>query len=136
MTKRELQEYMEQVREQKRLESRIAELTAEMQRIKSVVLSDVPKGKGKSNERLEQIIDEKQQLINEYKAQIKKSHIIMSKIEVAVNSLSDERFRMILSMRYLDGRTWEYIADKMEYNLKWIYILHSRALNSISSISV
>ena len=49
MTKHELQEYMKQVREQKRLETRIAELTAEMQRIKSVVLSDAPKGKGKSN---------------------------------------------------------------------------------------
>ena len=134
MTKHELQEYMKQVREQKRLESRIAELTAEMQRIKSVVLSDTPKGKGKSNERLEQIIDEKQQLINDYKEQIKKAHIIMSKIEVAVNSLSDERFRMILSMRYLDGRTWEYIADNMNYNLKWIYILHKRALNKIKDV--
>ena len=135
MTKHELQEYMKQVREQKRLESRIAELTAEMQRIKSVVLSDVPKGKGKSNERLEQIIDEKQQLINDYKEQIKKAHIIMSKIEVAVNSLSDERFRMILSMRYLDGRTWEYIADKMNYELRWIYILHGRALNKIRDVN-
>ena len=134
MTKGDLQEYVKQVREQKRLESRIAELTAEMQRIKSVVLSDTPKGKGKSNERLEQIIDEKQQLINDYKAQIKKSHIIMSKIEVAVNSVSDERFRTILSMRYLDGRTWEYIADKMNYELRWIYILHGRALNKIRDV--
>lgn len=134
MTKRELQEYMKQVREQKRLESRIAELTAEMQRIRSVVLSDTPKGKCKSNERLEQIIDEKQQLINDYKNQILFNQQLMHNIEAAINSLTDERFCMILSMRYLDGRTWEYIADKMNYNLKWIYILHERALNKIKDV--
>ena len=127
---------MQNVREQKRLESRIAELTAEMQSIRSVVLSDVSRCKGKSNERLEQIIDEKQQLINDYKNQILWNQKLMHNIEAAINSLTDERFRMILSMRYLDGRTWEYIADRMSYNVKWIYILHGRALNSISSISV
>ena len=135
MTKRELQEYMKQVREQKRLESRIAELTAEMQRIKSVVLSDTPKGKGKSNERLQNIIDEKQKLINEYREKIKQGHIVMTNIEAALNKLNDERFRTILSLRYLDGRTWEYIADKMNYNLKWIYILHERALNKIKDVT-
>ena len=134
MTKRELKEYLQNVREQKRLESRIAELTAEMQRIKSVVLSDTPKGKGKSNERLEYIIDEKQQLINDYKNQILLNQKLMHNIEAAINSLTDERFRMILSMRYLDGRTWEYIADNMNYNLKWIYILHERALNKIKDV--
>lgn len=134
MTKRELQEYMKQVREQKRLESRIAELTAEMQRIKSVVLSDTPKGKGKSNERLQNIIDEKQKLINEYREKIKQGHIVMTNIEAALNKLNDERFRTILSLRYLDGRTWEYIADNMNYNLKWIYILHERALNKIKDV--
>lgn len=134
MTKRELQEYMQNVREQKRLESRIAELTAEMQRIKSVVLSDTPKGKGNSNERLEQIIDEKQQLINDYKNQILWNQKLMHNIEAAINSLTDERFRMILSMRYLDDRTFEYIADKMNYELRWIYILHGRALNKIRDV--
>lgn len=134
MTKRDLQEYMKQVREQKRLESRIAELTAEMQSIRSVVLSDTPKGKGKSNERLDQIIDEKQQLINDYKNHILLNQKLMHNIEVAINSVSDERFRMILSMRYLDGRTWEYIADKMNYELRWIYILHGRALNKIRDV--
>ena len=134
MTKHELQEYMKQVREQKRLESRIAELTAEMQSIRSVVLSDVPKGKGKSNERLEQIIGEKQQLINDYKNQILFNQQLMHNIEAAINSLTDERFRMILSMRYLDDRTFEYIADKMNYELRWIYILHGRALNKIRDV--
>ncbi len=36
--------------------------------------------------------------------------------------------RMLLELRYLEGKTWEEVAETMGYELRWIYRLHGRAL--------
>ena len=65
MTKQYLQQYLWCVQEQKRLESRIAAVREEMEGIRGIIVSDMPKGGGRDNEKLEKLIDLKQDLINE-----------------------------------------------------------------------
>ena len=134
MTKQYLQQYLWCVQEQRRLESRIAAVRDEMEGIRGVIVSDMPKGGGRDNEKLEKLIDLKQDLINEYHEQIKQGHIVMTNIETALHRLSDVRFRTLLSLRYLDGHSWEYIAEYMKYNKRHIFKMHGWALQEFEKI--
>ena len=62
---------------------------------------------------------------------IKLNHI---KIEVqkAIDSVADDRLRILLNLRYIQNRTWEYIADKMYYSSMWVStFLHNKSLSAI-----
>ena len=51
-----------------------------------------------------------------------------------VNKLDDATLRTILILRYLNFRTWEMIACKMNYSYMQICRLHSKALNLIKDV--
>lgn len=129
MTKQYLQQYLWCVQEQRRLESRIAAVRDEMEGIRGVIVSDMPKGGGRDNEKLEKLIDLKQDLINEYHEQIKQGHIVMTNIETALHRIRNIKLRSVISFHYLDGYSWSQIADKMNISERWVYILHKKALN-------
>ena len=41
-----------------------------------------------------------------------------------IERVNDPSQRLLLEMRYLCGNTWEDIAQKMGYDLRWVYRLH------------
>ena len=49
-------------------------------------------------------------------------------IETAVDAIPDERLRLILHYRYIDGMTFDAIAEKMCFSSKWTRKLHKSAL--------
>lgn len=51
-----------------------------------------------------------------------------------IDQLSDERYKTVCIMRYLNGWGWDRIAGVMGYNLtdKYIFRLHGKALSEIS----
>lgn len=53
---------------------------------------------------------------------------------VFINQLADLRFRVILTDYYINGDTWEQVAQTMKYDLRWIYRLHGRALQDFEKI--
>lgn len=66
----------------------------------------------------------------ELDAQIDRLVNLKREIEGRVNGLSDERFRVVLTLRYLNGLPWEEIAEKMHYTTRNIYNLHRAALDA------
>ena len=48
---------------------------------------------------------------------------------MAIDAVPDARHRELLRLRYIDGRTWEQIAEVMELSYQWICHLHGDALN-------
>lgn len=52
-------------------------------------------------------------------------------IEAAIDRIPDGRYRDVLRFRYVNGWTWERIADEMGYDLRWVHRLHGRALAMI-----
>ena len=54
------------------------------------------------------------------------------KIRRAINSLTDERLKVILELRYMKGDRWEDIADELNYDLRNVYYLHGTALQKIN----
>ena len=52
------------------------------------------------------------------------------KLSLEVNQLEDDRYRMILSERYFQGKKFEQIAVDRGYDIRWIYKLHGQALQA------
>lgn len=48
-----------------------------------------------------------------------------------VESVEDGTLRRLLHLRYIDGRTWEEIAVKMNYSYRQVLRLHGDALTAI-----
>lgn len=134
MTKEELQQYCTSSAEIDRLQERIQTVQNEIYSLRAVIPDDMPKGH-KETDRLEHLIDLKQALITEFMAQQKAHHMNMIHIENALMRMDNKKYKTLLSLRYLDNRTWEYIAEYMGYqDVRWIYKLHGRALQSIAHL--
>ena len=53
-------------------------------------------------------------------------------IENVIDSVEDDRLRLILSYRYIDGLKWENICCEANYSWQWIHKLHTKALEAIA----
>lgn len=74
-------------------------------------------------------------LEDEITAKIEQMVTVRTDIEVTINRISDQRLRLLLNYRYLDGKTWEEIAVKM--GLSYVHIvhrLHPYALKKITDV--
>lgn len=61
--------------------------------------------------------------------------LLRSEIEKEIYEIPDEKLRELLTRRYLMYQKWELIAEEMNYGLRHIYKLHSKALNAFDSIA-
>lgn len=48
-----------------------------------------------------------------------------------IGTVGDDTQRRLLYLRYIEGCTWEAIAERMHYSYQWVCILHGRALEAI-----
>ena len=46
----------------------------------------------------------------------------------AIDTVEEARLREVLELYYIDGFTWEQVAQRMELDPRWVYRLHGRAL--------
>ena len=46
----------------------------------------------------------------------------------AIRSVGEPRLAEVLELYYIDGFTWEQVAERMGLDLRWVYRLHGRAL--------
>lgn len=52
-------------------------------------------------------------------------------ISVVISKLSSPSHKILLELRYLEGKTWDEISKAMDYDLRWVYRLHGKALKEI-----
>ena len=45
-----------------------------------------------------------------------------------IELLDDNRYKAVLTLRYLSGRSWMYIAEKLHYSIRQVHNLHGEAL--------
>ena len=64
--------------------------------------------------------------------EIDQLHTIRQEIKEALDQLEDENLKLLMEYRYIDGMTWEQIAEKMDYSRQWVTSLHGRALFQIT----
>lgn len=73
-------------------------------------------------------------LEQEINAEIDELIRVKAEIEHTISAVADERLRLILIARYINGNRWEQIAVMQNIELRWLYRLHGRALSEVSKI--
>lgn len=53
-------------------------------------------------------------------------------IERKIEALSNANYALLLKYRYLDGCTWEEVAEQMNYSFRSVHYMHNKALNDIA----
>lgn len=54
--------------------------------------------------------------------------------EKLIQTLADERHRAVLELRYLCAMTWEEIAQKTHFTVRWAHKLHKEALDTLAGV--
>lgn len=56
---------------------------------------------------------------------------MLEEIEGLIDTLSDFDQKMVVKLRYIDGLTWEEVAQGMNYSLRTIHYIHGKALSEL-----
>ena len=131
MTKEELNKYTETKREIEIIEDKIEYLKEKKTSIKSMVITDMPRGSNSENDRLGILLGEIEELINIYNE--KQIRLIKQqiKIEEAISILDDPIDRNIMRLRYLEGMKWEKICVEVNYRRAQVHRHHKSILEKI-----
>lgn len=57
---------------------------------------------------------------------------LKEEIAAVIGRVPDERMRGLLELRYLNGLSWEEVAERMNYTTRNIYNLHNAALRAVT----
>ena len=72
---------------------------------------------------------------NRIEEQIDRLYLVKKEIDNAIESVPDAKLKRLLKLRYIDFKTWEKIAESLDFaDVRWVYILHGRALKEIKKI--
>jgi DNA-directed RNA polymerase specialized sigma subunit len=108
----------------------VARLRSKLTRIMPIYSTE-PKGGGSIRGKTEGIIAKIVDLEKEIDADVDRLISIRDNIKAIIEAVEDDRERLLLQYRYLDGKTFEKIAVEMNYSWRHIHRLHSRALSNV-----
>ena len=97
----------------------------------NVGLTDMPKNPNKGGSNVEDTVVRIVSLEEEVNRAIEKLVGIKDAIMKAIDAVPDQQERMLLTLRYLNYKTWEEIAFELNCTVRYVHVIHSRALNSI-----
>lgn len=97
-------------------------------------LSDMPKNPNKAISTMENTICKIIDLQDEINKDIDRLVDLKTQIATTIKNIENYEYQTLLEKRYLCFETWEQIAVDMHYSLRWIHILHGKALNDLGRI--
>lgn len=128
MTKQEyLKQYLSKWHEIERIQLEIEQLRSRAERITSVIdgMPHSSKGGGFAPA-ADRIMD----LQRELEEQVLEAIDLRLQIEREIERVPDWRERTILKYRYINGCTFETIAELMNLSVKWVRIIHSQTIEN------
>ncbi len=125
-----LKRYITLDREIDRKLEEVARLRSKLTRITQVLTAE-PRGGGSIYGKTEEILAKIVDMEREIDADIDRLVAIRDGIKTIIEAVEDDRERLLLQYRYLDGKTFEWIAAKMDLSWQWVHKLHSKALAKI-----
>jgi DNA-directed RNA polymerase specialized sigma subunit len=125
-----LKRYINLDREIERKLEEVARLRSKLTRIMPIYSTE-PKGGGSIRGKTEGIIAKIVDLEKEIDADVDRLISIRDNIKAIIEAVEDDRERLLLQYRYLDGKTFEKIAVEMNYSWRQIHRLHSQALTNL-----
>jgi RNA polymerase sigma factor (sigma-70 family) len=98
--------------------------------------SDAPKGgqsgDGKIPAAVEKIVEQERRI----DAKIAEMAKLLDEIEKLLGEVGNPDYRLLLELRYLQGLTWEQIAERMRYSRRHVIRLHGSALLQMQDVLV
>jgi len=91
-------------------------------------LSDCKVETSPDNTKTQNIIIKMAELREEIEEQASRYTSLYRKIEEEIDDIEDDRYKILLIMRYMKGASFSDIADKLGYEKRWTLVLHKRAL--------
>lgn len=124
--KRSLKRYRKNLACIKRLEEKLDNLNERIKSVRSPNLSGMPRG-GVPVTTADLIADKTdlEKRIERLKA---KSRELKAAVYEEIDSLEESRYCEVLEARFIDGRTFEDIAEEMGYTERHIYTLYKEAI--------
>ena len=118
------------------IDAKIGSLTDELQvwnnRTTKITtsFSSEPKAAG-GGDQLQKCVDKICELQEELAREMQLLQSRRQEIERAINTLEDERFRSVLQLKYIEGMTFEEVADKIPYSCRQVHRIHKTAIEKI-----
>lgn len=125
--KQSLKRYRKSVACIKRLEEKIAKLDERITVIKSPSFSGVPRGATPVTHA--DLISDKVDLENRIERLKAKSHDLKKEVCAEIDCLGDTRYCEVLEAYFIDGLSFESIADEMNYTVRHVYNLYKEAIS-------
>ena len=125
-----LKRYITLDREIDRKLKEVGRLRSKLTRITQVLTAE-PRGGGTIYGKTEEILVKIVDLEHEIDADVDRLIEVRDSIKSIIEAVEDDRERLLLQYRYLDGRTFEEIAVQMNYSWRQIHRLHSKALTNV-----
>ena len=132
MTNQEKKEYLSRYRlagrEVQRLEEDIQRLEAQATAITPRYGSEPG---GRAGDKIQGAVDKILELQVRLAEKLEEQIALRREIEGAIDTLPELRLRQIMRYRYIEGWTWEKVAEQMEVSNVHIFRLHSSALKKL-----
>lgn len=95
------------------------------------MLSGMPGANGVNKSRQEDIVIKITMMEEEINKDLEQLKLLKDEIKETIDSIEKPKERLVLSLRYVFMLTWEEIATAMMCSLRYVYILHKRALANV-----
>ena len=128
-------EYMEQARYlDMQINSKIEQVRTlnELATKVTTVYSDMPHSPNRNTGRMEETIAKIIDLESEIDRDIDALVDLKQEVKTAISKIEDEKCRVLLELRYINQKSWEEIANKLGYDLRYTHKIHGRALQKIT----
>ena len=134
------QEKINQLKLYQTLNMEIDQLSDELQRWQDLATrispsySDMPHGGG--SDKVQTAAVEVAELTDKLNQKLHQAIMVQENIKKLLESLDDIKLRQLMYYRYINGMRWEEIAVRMDFNYRWVFRLHRKALNQISEQAI
>ena len=54
------------------------------------------------------------------------------RVEKMISLMTDDRYHAVLQLRYLCGMSWEEVASKLHFSVRWVHKLHGEGLKQLA----
>lgn len=132
MTVQEKIDWLDQYRDLNReIDRELEELSRWRSRAEQITpdTSGIPGGG--SEDRIQTAIEKICEIENQIKDKIDRLISLRQEIERTIDAVPDSRYREVLRRKYIDGCTFEQIAEKMDRSDRWVKYLHKCALRQV-----
>jgi len=97
----------------------------------STLSGNSEKSSNRNIHRMEDIIIKITELEDEINVEIDRLVDVKRDVMKAIERVPTFSYRTLLELRYVCCKTWEEIAVEMSYTMRWVYIIHERALKEV-----